>query len=75
MSDYTFKGWMGLDKNAVGHLEEQEFEPKPWAETDVDIQITHSGICGVSLPLPHTFRHIAGPWGAIHALDNLYNSE
>lgn len=42
-SDYKFQGWMGLDKKAIGNMKWQEFEPKTWEETDVDIKITHSG--------------------------------
>jgi alcohol dehydrogenase (NADP+) len=49
----TFQGWMGLDKDSVGKLKWQSFEPKTWEETDVDIKITHSGICGSDL---HTLR-------------------
>ena len=30
-----------------------EFTPKTWEETDVDIKVTHSGICGTDL---HTLR-------------------
>lgn len=53
-TDYKFEGWMGLDSKAVeGNMVWKEFEPKPWEETDVDIKITHSGICGSDL---HTLR-------------------
>lgn len=45
-SDYSFKGWMGKDKNAIGNMDYEEFEPQPWSEDLVDIQISHSGICG-----------------------------
>lgn len=31
----------------------REFQPKAWEETDVDIKVTHSGICGSDL---HTLR-------------------
>ncbi|RAH54259.1 hypothetical protein BO85DRAFT_452620 [Aspergillus piperis CBS 112811] len=52
--DYKFEGWMGLDKDSAdGKMVWQEFEPKPWEETDVDIKITHCGICGSDL---HTLR-------------------
>jgi hypothetical protein len=52
--DYKFEGWLGLDKEAVnGKMVWGEFEPKPWEETDVDIQVTHSGICGTDV---HTLR-------------------
>jgi alcohol dehydrogenase (NADP+) len=50
---YTFQGWMGLDKNSIGNMKWQTFDPKPWEENDVDIKITHSGICGSDL---HTLK-------------------
>ncbi|OHX01210.1 zinc-binding alcohol dehydrogenase [Colletotrichum incanum] len=31
----------------------RQFEPKPWEETDIDLKVTHSGICGTDL---HTLR-------------------
>lgn len=46
-TDYKFEGWMGEDeKSAEGNMVWQEYEPKKWEETDVDIRITHCGICG-----------------------------
>ncbi|KAE8336730.1 hypothetical protein BDV24DRAFT_154987 [Aspergillus arachidicola] len=57
-SDYVFQGWMGLDKDSVGNMKWQTYEPKPWEETDVDIKITHSGICGSDI---HTLRSGWGP--------------
>jgi len=57
-TDYKFEGWMGLDKNAIGNMKWQGYEPKPFNDDDVDIQITHSGICGSDL---HTLR---SGWGA-----------
>jgi alcohol dehydrogenase (NADP+) len=57
--DYKFHGWMGLDKDATkGKMEWQEYEPKTWSEDDVDIKITHCGICGSDI---HTLR---SGWGA-----------
>lgn len=45
---------MGLDKDSVkGKMVWQDYEPKPWEETDVDIKITHCGICGSDI---HTLR-------------------
>jgi hypothetical protein len=53
-ADYKFHGWMGLDKEAAkGKMVWQEYEPKTWTEDDVDIKITHCGICGSDL---HTLR-------------------
>lgn len=53
-TEYKFEGWMGLGPEASeGKMVWQEFEPKPWEETDVDIKITHCGICGTDL---HTLR-------------------
>jgi hypothetical protein len=52
--DSKFEGWMGLDSAAAdGNMVWQEFEPKTWEETDVDIKITHCGICGTDM---HTLR-------------------
>jgi alcohol dehydrogenase (NADP+) len=49
-SNYKFEGWLGLDEDSVnGNMVWKEFEPKPWEETDVDIKVTHSGICGSDL--------------------------
>lgn len=59
MASYKFAGWMGLDKEAdKGKMVWQEYEPKTWTEDDVDIKITHCGICGSDL---HTLR---SGWGA-----------
>lgn len=52
-NEYAFQGWMGLDKDSIGKLEWQSYEPKPWEETDVDIKVSHCGICGSDL---HTLR-------------------
>jgi D-arabinose 1-dehydrogenase-like Zn-dependent alcohol dehydrogenase len=47
LSDYKFQGWLGLEKDsAKGNMVWQDYEPKPFEETDVDIKITHCGICG-----------------------------
>jgi alcohol dehydrogenase (NADP+) len=53
-TNYTFQGWLGHDKSsALGNLKWQSFTPKPFAEADIDIRITHCGICGSDL---HTLR-------------------
>src|ERR1700761_1871648 len=53
-SNYTFQGWMGLDKDsAKGNMVWQSYTPKPFEETDVDIKVTHCGVCGSDL---HTLR-------------------
>ncbi|MCJ1311060.1 hypothetical protein MMC25_004730 [Agyrium rufum] len=58
-TDYKFSGWMGLDEKSVdGNLKEQEYEPKKWSETDIDIKISHCGVCGSDI---HTLR---SGWGA-----------
>lgn len=52
--DYKFEGWLGHGQDSVnGKMVWAEFEPKAWEETDVDIQVTHSGICGTDI---HTLR-------------------
>lgn len=53
-TDYKFEGWVADDATAgEGNMVWKDYEPKPWEETDVDIKITHSGICGSDL---HTLR-------------------
>jgi alcohol dehydrogenase (NADP+) len=57
-SDYKFQGWLGLDKSsAEGNMVWKDYQPKPFEESDVDIKITHCGICGSDL---HTLR---SGWG------------
>ncbi|KAI9707947.1 MAG: hypothetical protein M1820_004366 [Bogoriella megaspora] len=54
-----FEGWMGLDSSsAEGKMVWQAYEPKKWEETDIDIRITHCGICGSDV---HTLRSGWGP--------------
>jgi alcohol dehydrogenase (NADP+) len=54
-TNYKFQGWMGLDKDAdKGKMVWQEFEPKTWTEDDVDIKVTHCGICGSDLHTLHS---------------------
>ncbi|KAJ8608138.1 hypothetical protein MRB53_039817 [Persea americana] len=53
-ADYTFKGWVAEGPEAVeGKMVWKEYTPKQWTEDDVDIQITHAGICGSDC---HTLR-------------------
>jgi alcohol dehydrogenase (NADP+) len=57
--DYKFEGWLGLDaSSADGKMQWKEFQPKEWEETDIDIKVTHCGICGSDL---HTLRSGWGP--------------
>ncbi|WWC86964.1 uncharacterized protein L201_001845 [Kwoniella dendrophila CBS 6074] len=45
-TDYKFEGWAGYDAKSVeGNLKFIEFEPKQFAEDDIDIQIMYCGIC------------------------------
>lgn len=49
-----FQGWLGHDKNAIGNMKWEEFEPKTWEETDVEIKITHSGyVVATRPPMKH----------------------
>jgi alcohol dehydrogenase (NADP+) len=49
-TDYKFEGWAAHDPAAVeGKMVWQEIKPKAWEETDVDIQVTHCGMCGSDL--------------------------
>ncbi|OTB05374.1 hypothetical protein M426DRAFT_10699 [Hypoxylon sp. CI-4A] len=49
-SSPKFQGWLGKSLESVnGKMEWGEFEPKKWTEDDVDIEISHCGICGSDL--------------------------
>ncbi|KAJ3015882.1 hypothetical protein HKX48_004330 [Thoreauomyces humboldtii] len=48
-TNYKFAGWVSKDKHAIGNMVWEEYEPKRWTEDDVDIQITHCGICASDL--------------------------
>lgn len=57
--DTKFQGWLGYDKHAAdGKLAWADFDPKTWEETDVDIKVSHCGICGSDI---HTLRSGWGP--------------
>lgn len=56
---YKFQGWIGHNAEAAkGKMVWEEFEPKPFEENDIDIKITHCGICGTDL---HTLNSVWGP--------------
>ncbi|KAJ9141748.1 NADP-dependent alcohol dehydrogenase (Zinc-binding dehydrogenase) [Pleurostoma richardsiae] len=58
-TDYKFEGWLGHSPESIkGKMEWGPFEPKKWTEDDVDIQVTHCGICGSDL---HMLRSGWGP--------------
>lgn len=54
VTETKFQGWLGLDERSVeGKMEWREFpHPKPWTESDVDIEVTRCGICKISPPKP-----------------------
>lgn len=59
-SDSSFEGWCGLDKNsAEGNMVWQGYTPKEWEETDVDIEISHCGVCGSDM---HVLRKSSLPF-------------
>jgi len=58
MAATKFQGWLGKDKESVkGTMEWGDFEPKKWTEDDVDIEISHCGICGSDL------HQLSSGWG------------
>ncbi|GAA5828574.1 hypothetical protein JCM11251_000859 [Rhodosporidiobolus azoricus] len=58
--DYKFEGWQALAGDSIeGKFEWREFEPKAFADDDVDIKIQYCGICASDL---HT---ASGGWGAV----------
>lgn len=59
MAAPKFEGWLGKDEDSVkGKMEWGAFEPKKWTEDDVDIEISHCGVCGSDL---HTLKSGWGP--------------
>lgn len=59
MADYTPKGWLAYGPEAVeGKMRWEDLKLKNWTEDDVDIEVSHSGICGSEL---HTLRSGWGP--------------
>lgn len=45
-----FEGWLGKSPESFhGKMEWGSYEPKKWTEDDVDIEISHCGICGSDL--------------------------
>lgn len=52
MAVSRFQGWLGFDADSVnGRMKWGEFEPKLWTEDDVDIEISHCGMCGSDVHL------------------------
>ncbi|KAK9771749.1 putative Zinc-binding dehydrogenase [Seiridium cardinale] len=50
MASPRFQGWLGKTPESIkGKMEWGDFEPKKWTEDDVDIEISHCGICGSDL--------------------------
>jgi alcohol dehydrogenase (NADP+) len=59
MAAAKFQGWLGKDEASVeGKMTWGDFEPKKWTEDDVDIEISHCGICGSDL---HMLKSGWGP--------------
>ncbi|KAF2133041.1 GroES-like protein [Dothidotthia symphoricarpi CBS 119687] len=60
-SPAQFHGWLGHDaKAAEGNMTWSPFTPKPFNAIDIDIKISHCGICGSDI---HTLR---SGWGKTH---------
>ncbi|KAL4937489.1 hypothetical protein BDV06DRAFT_215848 [Aspergillus oleicola] len=56
-TDNKFWGWLGHDRaSANGKMVWGEYQPKPFERTDVEIKITHCGVCGSDL------HHLRSGW-------------
>ncbi|KAF1966735.1 GroES-like protein [Bimuria novae-zelandiae CBS 107.79] len=54
----TFKGWVAHDASvAKGNMKWGDYEPKPFEETDIEIEISHCGVCGTDLHV------LSSSWG------------
>lgn len=50
MAANIFEGWVGKTPDSVnGKMEWGTYEPKKWTEDDVDIEVSHCGICASDL--------------------------
>ncbi|KAK2743917.1 hypothetical protein FQN57_004540 [Myotisia sp. PD_48] len=56
MQNSTFEGWVGT--SPTNPLKFSTFQPKPFEATDVEIAVSHCGICGSDI---HTLRSGWGP--------------
>lgn len=68
MASPKFEGWLGKTPESVnGKMEWGAYEPKKWTEDDVDIEISHCGVCGSDLHVlksgwgPTPYREFRGP--------------
>ncbi|KAF1968975.1 GroES-like protein [Bimuria novae-zelandiae CBS 107.79] len=60
-SPENFHGWLAHSPTAArGAMRWSPFPPKPFSPTDIDIKISHCGICGTDI---HTLR---SGWGTTH---------
>ncbi|KAL9570426.1 hypothetical protein ACKAV7_005434 [Fusarium commune] len=56
-TDHKFEGWIAYNKDsAKGNLQWGTYKPKAFLDTDVDIAITHCGVCGSDL------SHLKSSW-------------
>lgn len=70
MATPKFEGWLGKTPESVkGKMEWGSFEPKKWTEDDVDIEISHCGVCGSDL---HVLRSGWGETPYRKLLSNLF---
>ncbi|PSN66739.1 GroES-like protein [Corynespora cassiicola Philippines] len=54
-----FVGWVASDPSSVdGNMAWTNFEPKQFAETDIEMDVTHCGVCGSDI---HALRSGWGP--------------
>jgi alcohol dehydrogenase (NADP+) len=60
-SPSEFHGWLGHDRTAAqGNMTWSSSKPKPFDDIDIDIKVSHCGICGTDI---HTLR---SGWGNTH---------
>jgi alcohol dehydrogenase (NADP+) len=53
----SFVGWVAKNATAAdGNMEWQTYEPKSFEFTDIDIEITHCGVCSSDL------SHLRSGW-------------
>ncbi|RYP00171.1 hypothetical protein DL764_006602 [Monosporascus ibericus] len=56
-SQSVFEGWVARDESSVsGNMRWMSYEPKPFEETDIEIKVSHCGICASDL------AHLRSGW-------------
>jgi alcohol dehydrogenase (NADP+) len=55
--DYSFEGWVAKDPSSIeGNMQWEEYQPKPFGTDDIDVKISHCGVCASDM------SHLQSGW-------------